>query len=79
VHQGSTAAVLAAFLLGGLVASVSDGVSFVAALTVTGAGIARYLAVLRGSSKAEIERATAKGFFGGFGFSLIMIAFAAVI
>jgi hypothetical protein len=79
VHQGSTAAVLVAFLLGGLVATVSDGVSFVAAMTVTGAGITRYLAVLRGASKEEIERATAKGFLSGLVLSCLTLAIAALV
>jgi hypothetical protein len=79
VHQGSTAAVLAAFLLGGLVASATDAVSFIGAVTVTGAGLTRYLAVLRGSSKAEIERATAKGFLGGLAFSVVLAAIVAVV
>jgi hypothetical protein len=69
-------AVLAAalgFVLGGLVNAIDDVLSFVAVVTAACTGAARYTAVLLHREQAEVEQATAWGFFLGIAASIALL------
>jgi len=52
-------------LIGGAVSAVAEVLSFVAVVTAACAGVSRYTVVLLRHDQAQIERATARGFFIG--------------
>jgi len=55
------------FSLGGIVSdALSGAVAVLVGVTGLFGGAARYVAVLAGRGKLEVERATAFGFFSGF-------------
>jgi hypothetical protein len=62
----------------GLVGNINDGVGLGAALTGIATGSLRYAAVLRGSARKAVERATAIGFFLGLTVSPMLVATVAV-
>jgi len=68
------------FVVGAISAKgLSDVLGLFALVTGLSVGFARYLAVLRGNSKKEIERATAYGFFYGLGASAMALFLFAVL
>jgi hypothetical protein len=72
VHPAAIAVGLA-FLIGGIVGEVSHVLSFAAVVTAATAGISRYTVVLLGRPAAQVERATAMGFFVGLIVSLALL------
>lgn len=61
-------------LIGGILTSIDDALSFIAVATAVLTGTARYFAVLRGAERDQVERATAYGFFlGGLLSALLLI------
>lgn len=73
VHPAAVA-VGVAFLIGGIVGEVSHVLSFAAVVTAATAGVSRYAAVLLERPAAQVERATARGFFVGLVVSLVLLA-----
>jgi hypothetical protein len=72
-HPAAFAAGLGLFI-GGVVNAVDEVLSFVAVVTAACAGVFRYVVVLRGRDQAQIERATARGFFIGLITSATLLA-----
>jgi hypothetical protein len=62
------------FTLGGIFTNaVSGAVAVLVGVTGLFGGAARYAAVLAGRSKPEVEKATAFGFFSGFGLGVLVL------
>lgn len=61
------------FVIGGIVSSVSSILGFAAVVTAAAAGATRYGAVLAGSDKDGVERATAIGFYLGVAVSILLL------
>ncbi len=72
-HSTAVAAAMIGALVGGIAASVDHALSFIAVGTGVVTGTARYYAILRGSDKAQTERATAYGFFIGAAASAFLL------
>ncbi len=71
-HPAGFAAGIGLFI-GGLASAIDDVLGFVAVVTAACAGAARYTAVLLRRDQAQIERATARGFFVGVAFSSVLL------
>lgn len=72
-HPTALAAAIG-LLLGGILSSIDDALSFVAVVTAVLTGTARYFAVLRGAEREQVEHATAYGFFlGGLLSALLLV------
>lgn len=62
------------FTTGGILSdALSGAVAVIVGVTGLFGGAARYAAVLAGRSKPEVERATAFGFFSGFGIGVLVL------
>jgi hypothetical protein len=61
------------FILGGIASAIGGVLGFVAVVTAACAGASRYAAVLLSRDQAQIERATAKGFFVGVLASVVFL------
>lgn len=62
------------FAIGGIFSSALSGaVAVLVGVTGLFGGAARYAAVLAGRGKPEVERATALGFFFGFGLGVLAL------
>lgn len=62
------------FTYGGIFSdALSGAVAVLIGVTGLFGGAARYAAVLAGRRKSEVERATAFGFFSGFGLGVLVL------